>query len=75
MSIDPADYPDVEIDDENNPEWTDEDFARARPVQELLSSATDLHGAKSMPWAEEQRSETIRDTVRLTEVDIDGTPR
>lgn len=36
VSIDPEDYPDVEIDDPDNPEWTEEDFARARPLSELL---------------------------------------
>ena len=28
--------PDPEMTDEENPEWTDEDFARARPAREVL---------------------------------------
>jgi uncharacterized protein (DUF4415 family) len=34
--LDPDDYEDVEIDDEDNPELTEEDFARARPLREVL---------------------------------------
>ena len=29
-SVNPDDYEDVNIDDLDNPEWTEEDFARAR---------------------------------------------
>lgn len=36
LSLDPNDYEDVEIDDPDNPEWTDEDFAKARPLREAL---------------------------------------
>ncbi|ALJ07789.1 MAG: BrnA antitoxin family protein [Brevundimonas aurantiaca] len=36
FSLDPNDYEDGEIDDPQNPEWTDEDFARARPLREAL---------------------------------------
>jgi uncharacterized protein (DUF4415 family) len=36
ISLDPKDYPDVEIDDVDNPEWTEEDFAKARPLREVL---------------------------------------
>jgi uncharacterized protein (DUF4415 family) len=36
LSLDPDDYDDVEIDDEDNPEWTDEDFAKARPFREAM---------------------------------------
>ena len=32
MAIDDPDL----VDDEDNPEWTDEDFARARPFKEVL---------------------------------------
>jgi uncharacterized protein (DUF4415 family) len=35
FSTDPDDYDDVEIDDPDNPEWTEEDFARARPLSEF----------------------------------------
>lgn len=38
--LDPDDYEDVEIDDEDNPELTEEDFAKARPLREALP---DLH--------------------------------
>lgn len=31
------DYEDIDIDDEDNPEWTEADFARARPAREVLS--------------------------------------
>lgn len=36
LSLDPDDYEDVEIDDPENPEWTEEDFAKARPFREVL---------------------------------------
>ncbi len=36
FSLDPDDYEDVEIDDPENPEWTQEDFAKARPLREAL---------------------------------------
>jgi uncharacterized protein (DUF4415 family) len=36
FSLDPNDYEDVEIDDPDNPEWTEEDFAKARPLREAL---------------------------------------
>lgn len=39
MSLDPDDYDDVDIDDEDNPELTAEDFARARPAREVLGDA------------------------------------
>ena len=34
--INPNDYDDVDIDDPDNPEWTEEDFARARPFKEVF---------------------------------------
>lgn len=34
--LNPDDYEDVEIDDEDNPELTEEDFAKARPLREVL---------------------------------------
>lgn len=40
FSLNPDDYEDVEIDDPDNPEWTEEDFAKARPLHEVLP---DLH--------------------------------
>lgn len=36
FSLDPDDYQDVDVDDSDNPEWTDEDFAKARPLREML---------------------------------------
>lgn len=36
FSLDPDDYEDVEIDDPENPEMTEEDFAQARPFREVL---------------------------------------
>ena len=47
LSLDPEDYDDVEIDDPDNPEWTEEDFARARPLSDFpeLQAALDLAGA------------------------------
>ena len=36
FSLDPDDYEDVDIDDPDNPEMTEEDFARARPLREVL---------------------------------------
>lgn len=38
--LDPDDYDDVEIDDKDNPELSEEDFANARPLREVLP---DLH--------------------------------
>ena len=34
--INPDDYEDVDIDDPDNPELTEEDFARARPFKEVF---------------------------------------
>ena len=36
LSLDPNDYEDVEIDDRDNPEWTDDDFAKAQPLREAM---------------------------------------
>jgi len=36
LSLDPDAYQDVEIDDPENPEWTEGDFAAARPLREVL---------------------------------------
>ncbi len=35
-SLDPEDYEDIEIDDPENPEWTEEDFAKARPFKDVF---------------------------------------
>lgn len=35
-AIDPMDYEDVDIDDEDNPELTEEDFALMRPASEVM---------------------------------------
>ena len=35
LSLDPNDYEDIDIDDPDNPEWSEEDFARARPFKEV----------------------------------------
>ncbi len=34
--IDPHDYEDKPIGDDDNPEWTEEDFANARPFKEVF---------------------------------------
>ena len=34
IKIDLADYEDVEVDDPDNPEWTEEMFKKARPMRE-----------------------------------------
>ena len=36
LSLDPNDYADVEIDDRDNPEWTNDDFAKAQPLREAM---------------------------------------
>lgn len=36
FSLDPEDYEDIDIDDPDNPEWTAEGFARAKPLREAL---------------------------------------
>lgn len=36
LSLDPNDYEDVEIDDRDNPEWTDDDFAKAQRLREAM---------------------------------------
>jgi uncharacterized protein (DUF4415 family) len=33
--IDPMDYEDVDVDDPDNPEWTEEMFRKARPMREV----------------------------------------
>jgi hypothetical protein len=47
--LDPANYDDVDIDDDENPEWTSEDFAKARPLREVLP---DLYEALTREEAE-----------------------
>ncbi len=39
VSLDPNDYEDFDIDDPDSPEWTEEDFARARPIREVMGGA------------------------------------
>ena len=36
IKLNPDDYADVPIDDPENPEWTKEDFANARPFKEVF---------------------------------------
>lgn len=48
MSLDPLDYEDIDIDDEDNPELTEEDFARARPIREFPELAA-LVGVEPSP--------------------------
>ena len=36
QSINPDDYEDIDVDDPDNPELTEEDFARAQPFKELV---------------------------------------
>ena len=39
LLVDPADYDDVDIDDPDNPELTQADFAAMRPAREVLGDA------------------------------------
>jgi len=36
VKLNPDDYEDKPIDDDENPEWTEEDFAKARPFKEVF---------------------------------------
>jgi uncharacterized protein (DUF4415 family) len=36
ISLDPSGYEDVDIDDPENPEWTKDDFGKARPFKDVL---------------------------------------
>lgn len=49
MSLDPEDYDDIDIDDPDNPEWTEEDFTRARPISEFPELRAALVGARVLP--------------------------
>ncbi|MEW6113329.1 MAG: BrnA antitoxin family protein [Thermodesulfobacteriota bacterium] len=40
--------PDPELIDKENPEWTEEDFRRARPAAEVLPEIVGLEGAAQM---------------------------
>lgn len=51
--LDPADYEDVEIDDPDNPEWTEKMFKKARPMRDnpemlerLLEASANLRERK-----------------------------
>jgi uncharacterized protein (DUF4415 family) len=50
---------DAPIDDEDNPEWTEEDFARARPIQEFPELAFLLKGRPRLPDSARKRRVTI----------------
>ena len=41
LSRDPVDHADVDVDDLDNPEWTEEDFAKARPLRDVLPQLYD----------------------------------
>ncbi len=60
--LDPDDYDDVEIDDEDNPELTEEAFANARPLSEVLP---DLHAQLVMEKGRPFETMAVRD-VELT---------
>lgn len=62
FSLDPNDYEDVEIDDPDNPEWTEEDFATARPLHEVLP---DLHAQLVAEQGRPLKAVAIRD-IELT---------
>jgi hypothetical protein len=47
LSLDPSDREDVEIEDQDNPEWTEEDFAKALPLREALP---DLYAQIVAEW-------------------------
>lgn len=78
FSLDPDDYEDVEIDDPDNPEWTEEDFAKARPLREVLPDlyarlvaeeevALNLPAATIQAFAEEGEDWRERMAETLTE--------
>ena len=78
LSLDPNDYEDVEIDDPDNPEWTEEDFAKARPLREVLPDlyarlvaeeevALNLPAATIQAFAEEGEDWRERMAEALTE--------
>ncbi len=79
LSLDPNDYEDVEIDDPENPEWPDEDFAEARPFREVMPElyakivaerevALKLPAATIRAFAEEGEDWRERMADALTEV-------
>lgn len=52
MKLNPGDYADKPIFDDENPEWTKDDFARARPFKEVFPSqfaAWDAAGHATIP--------------------------
>ena len=76
--LNPDDYDDVEIDDDDNPELTDEDFAKARPLREVLPElyarlvaeeevALNLPAATIQAFAEEGEDWRERMAETLTE--------
>ncbi len=76
--LNPDDYDDVEIDDEDNPELTEEDFAAARPLREVLPElyarlvaeeevALNLPAATIQAFAEEGEDWRERMAETLTE--------
>jgi uncharacterized protein (DUF4415 family) len=54
----------VSLDDPDNPEWTDEDFARARPASEVLgpavAAALTRKGRPPKPLSERKAQVTMR---------------
>ena len=76
--LNPDDYDDVEIDDDDNPELTDEDLATARPLREVLPElyarlvaeeevALNLPAATIQAFAEEGEDWRERMAEALTE--------
>lgn len=76
--LNPDDYDDVEIDDDDNPELTDEDFAKAQPLREALPElyarlvaeeevALNLPAATIQAFAEEGEDWRERMAETLTE--------
>jgi uncharacterized protein (DUF4415 family) len=64
MDSDGRKQPDVEdddgpIDDEDNPEWTEEDFARAKPISAFPELAFLLKGRPKLPDEVRKRRVTI----------------
>jgi uncharacterized protein (DUF4415 family) len=65
LILDPAEYEDGPVDDEDNPEWTEEDFARSRPATEvvppkLAAALMRKPGRPALPPEERKKPVSIR---------------
>jgi uncharacterized protein (DUF4415 family) len=60
--------PDPELVDDENPEWTDEMFARARPAQEVLGNAFMAKARRGRPKSASPKAEVkIRIDAKVVE--------